>query len=134
MRQEETCQLRLADLRQVEGVWIFDLNMRTGQQLKNANAIRQVPLHSELIRLGLLAYADEQRNAGKELLFPNLQPGGADDRLGHSYSKWFSRYRRETGLFVTRRDFHSFRHSATTFIPRAGVQHTVIDAVTVNGR
>lgn len=74
MRQEEICQLRLADLRQVESIWIFDLNMRIGQQLKNANAIRQVPVHSELIRLGLLAYADEQRHAGKELLFPNLQP------------------------------------------------------------
>lgn len=130
MRQEEICQLRLADVRQVEGIWIFDLNMRTGQQLKNANAIRQVPVHSELIRLGLLTYADEQRNGGKELLFPNLQPGGADDRLGHNYSKWFSRYRREIGLFVTGRDFHSFRHSATTFMSRAGVQHTVIDAVT----
>lgn len=130
MRQEEICQLRLADVRKVEGIWIFDLNMRTGQQLKNANAIRQVPVHSELIRLGLLAYAEEQRNGGKELLFPNLQPGGADDRLGHNYSKWFSRYRRETGLFVTGRDFHSFRHSATTFMSRAGVQHTVIDAVT----
>jgi integrase len=67
---------------------------------------------------------------GKILLFPNLQPGGADDRLGHNYSKWFSRYRRETDLFVPGRDFHSFRHSATTFMSRAGVQHTVIDAVT----
>lgn len=130
MRQEEICQLRLADVREVEGVWVFDLNLRTGQQLKNANAIRQVPIHSELVRLGLLAYAEEQRSLGKDLLFPNLQPGGADDRLGHNYSKWFSRYRRETDLFVTGRDFHSFRHSATTFMSRAGVQHTVIDAVT----
>jgi integrase len=130
MRQEEICQLRLADVRPVEGIWVFDLNTRTGQQLKNANAIRQVPIHSELIRLGLLAYADEQKVQGKDLLFSNLQPGGADDRLGHNYSKWFSRYRRETGLFVTGRDFHSFRHSATTFMSRAGVQHTVIDAVT----
>lgn len=130
MRQEEICQLRLTDVRQVESIWIFDLNMRTGQQLKNANAIRQVPVHAELIRIGFLTYADEQRKAGKDLLFPNLQPGGADDRLGHNYSKWFSRYRRETGLFVPGRDFHSFRHSATTFMSRASVQHTVIDAVT----
>jgi integrase len=130
MRQEEICQLRLADLRQVDGTWIFDLNIRSGQQLKNANAIRQVPVHDELLCLGLLAYAEEQRKAGKTLLFPNLQPGGADDRLGHNYSKWFSRYRRETDLFVPGRDFHSFRHSATTFMSRAGVQHTVIDAVT----
>ena len=130
MRQEEICQLRLADVRPIEGIWVFDLNTRTGQQLKNANAIRQVPIHSELIRLGLLAYSEEQKALGKDLLFPNLQPGGADDRLGHNYSKWFSRYRRETGLFVTGRDFHSFRHSATTFMSRSGVQHTVIDAVT----
>lgn len=56
-------------------------------------------------------------------------PHGRLDRLGHNYSKWFSRYRREIGLFVTGRDFHSFRHSATTFMSRASVQHTVIDAV-----
>jgi integrase len=134
MRQEEICQLRLADVRQVEDIWVFDLNTRSGQQLKNANAIRQVPIHGELIRLGLLAYANEQRDADKELLFPNLQPGGADDRLGHNYSKWFTRYRRETGLFVPGRDFHSFRHSATTFMSRAGVQHTVIDAITGSRR
>lgn len=130
MRQEEICQLRLADVRQVDDVWVFDLNTRSGQQLKNATAVRQVPVHDELIRLGLLGYADEQRSAGKELLFPNLQPGGADDRLGHNYSKWFSRYRRETGLYVPGRDFHSFRHSATTFMSRANVHHSVIDAVT----
>jgi len=130
MRQEEICQLRLADVRQSEGVWIFDLNTRHGQQLKNTNAIRQVPIHDELIRLGLLTYADELRETGTELLFPNLQPGGADDRLGHNYSKWFSRYRRDTKLYVPRRDFHSFRHSATTFMSRAGVQHAVIDAIT----
>jgi integrase len=76
MRQEEICQLRLTDVRQVEDIWIFDLNMRTGQQLKNANAIRQVPVHAELIRLGFLAYADEQRKTDKDLLFPNLQLAG----------------------------------------------------------
>lgn len=130
MRQEEICQLRLADVRQVESIWIFDLNMRTGQQLKNASAIRHVPVHAELIRLGFLAYADEQRKTGKELLFSNLQPGGADDRLGHNYSKWFSRYRRETGLFVPGRDFHSFRHSASTFMAWASVPNNVIDEVT----
>ena len=130
MRQEEICQLRLNDVRQVEDVWVFDLNPRTGQQLKNSNAVRLVPIHDELIRLGLLAYADEQRRANKSLLFAELQPGGADDRLGHNYSKWFSRYRQDVGLFVPGRDFHSFRHSATTFMKRAGISDSVIDEVT----
>ena len=130
MRQEEICQLRLADLRQVDGIWVFDLNVRNGQQLKNGNAIRLVPVHDELVRLGLLQYADTLRQGREDLLFPDLRPGGADNRLGHNYSKWFTRYRRETRLFVPGRDFHSFRHSATTFMSRSGVQHTVIDAVT----
>lgn len=130
MRQEEICQLRLTDIREADGVWVFDLNDRDGQQLKNRNAIRLVPIHRELLRLGILAYAEEQRLSDHPLLFPNLQPGGADDRLGHNYSKWFSRYRRDVDLFVTGRDFHSFRHSATTFMKRGNVSDSVIDEVT----
>jgi integrase len=130
MRQEEICQLRLDDVRQEEGIWVFDLNARDGQQLKNANAVRRVPIHAELIRLGLLAYIDQHRVAKDQMLFPNLQPGGADDRLGHNYSKWFSRYRQEVKLFVPGRDFHSFRHSATTFMRQAGVDEPTIDELT----
>ncbi|WP_164857121.1 site-specific integrase [Sphingomonas crocodyli] len=130
MRQEEICQLRSADIRQVEGVWVFDLNTRDGQQLKNVNAVRLAPVHSELIRLGWLDYAEDQRRTGARMVFPGLQPGGADDRLGHNYSKWFTRYRRDVQLFATGRDFHSFRHSATTFMRRAGVPSETIDELT----
>ncbi len=130
MRQEEICQLRLDDVRQVEGIWVFDLREGDGRQLKNSNAIRKVPIHDRLIDLGLLDYADRMRAASNKLLFPNLQPGGADDRLGHNYSKWFTRYRRDTGLYAEGLDFHSFRHSATTFMKRAGVADSTIDEVT----
>lgn len=130
MRQEEICQLRLADLRVVEGIWVFDLNVSDGQQLKNGNAIRLVPVHDELVRLGLLRYANELRQAREELLFPALRPGGADDRLGHNYSKWFTRYRRDTDQFMPGRDFHSFRHSFTTLLGNAQVQYTVINQLT----
>lgn len=130
MRQEEICQLRLQDVRQEEGVWVFDLNARDGQQLKNANAVRRVPIHVQLIQMGLLHYVEERRSAKDQMLFPNLQPGGADNRLGHNYSKWFTRYRQEVKLFVPGRDFHSFRHSATTFMRQAGVDEPTIDEVT----
>lgn len=130
MRQEEICQLRLTDVRQTEGIWVFDLREGDGRQLKNSNAVRKVPIHNMLIRLGLLNYADALRTESAQLLFPNLQPGGADDRLGHNYSKWFTRYRRDTDLYAEGLDFHSFRHSATTFMKRAGVADSVIDEVT----
>ncbi|MEG8041724.1 tyrosine-type recombinase/integrase [Sphingomonas sp. LR59] len=130
MRQEEICQLRLVDVRREEGVWVFDINNRDGQQLKNVNAVRRVPLHSELVRLGLLVHLNERQEAKDRMLFPDLNPGGADDRLGHNYSKWFSRYRQEADVYVFRRDFHSFRHTATTFMRQAGVDGPIVDEVT----
>ncbi|MGF7153279.1 integrase [Novosphingobium gossypii] len=130
MRQEEICQLRLDDVRQVDGIWIFDLKKGEGRQLKNVRAIRKVPIHDSLIDLGFLRYIDEVRRTSAKLVFPNLKTGGADDRFGHNYSKWFTRYRQDTGLYVPKRDFHSLRHSATTFMKRAGVTASVVDEVT----
>ena len=57
MRQEEICQLRAHDLREEEGVWVFDVNARGGNQVKNSNAVRLVPIHEQLIALGLVEVA-----------------------------------------------------------------------------
>lgn len=129
-RQEEICQLHVADVRQEEGIWVFDINMRPPRRLKNKSAIRLVPIHKELIRIGLLDYAEERRNAGDARLFPNLEPGGADGRLGHGFTKWFTRYRRDTKVYEPGRDFHSFRHSASTFLHHGDVPDSVIDRLT----
>lgn len=97
---------------------------------KNSNAIRKVPIHSELLRIGLLVHVDIQRSAGIKRVFPELQAGGADGRLGHGFSKWFSRYRQELGLFRPGLDFHSFRHTATTLMHQAGIERAVLNHVT----
>lgn len=130
LRQEEICQLRIEDVRQEDGIWFFDINERAPRKLKNSNAVRKVPLHQELIRLGLLDRVAQIKSAGHDRLFPDLEPGGADGRLGHAFTKWFTRYRRDVGLYRPGLDFHSFRHSATTFMHQAGVQDSVIDRVT----
>src|SRR5918998_1083842 len=64
------------------------------------------------------------------LVFSGLTRGGADERFGHNFSKWFSRYRREVNRYRRGRDFHSLRHSATTFLQWAGVPVPVIDQLT----
>jgi integrase len=130
MRQEEICQLHVEDLRQESGIWVFDVNDRPPRQLKNRNAVRLVPVHKALLAIGLLAYADERRSAKYERLFPQLSSGGADDRLGHNFSKNFTYYRRQIGLYQLGLDFHSFRHSATTFMAHAGVPVPIIDQLT----
>ena len=104
--------------------------MKLPRKLKNKSAVRLVPIHRELIRLGLLRYVEKQRQAGSARVFPNLHPGGADGRLGHGFTKWFTRYRRDVKLYEEGRDCHSFRHSATTFLHQGGVPDSVVDRLT----
>ena len=130
MRQEEICQLQLADIRQESGHWVFDVNDVPPRQLKNRNGVRLVPIHEQLIALDLLEHAEQLRTTGAERLFPTMSRGGADSRLGHNYSKWFTRYRKDIGLYEKGLDFHSFRHSATTFLAHGGVSGPIIDKLT----
>lgn len=130
LRQEEIAQLRQEDIRKVDGYLVFDINNRPPRKLKNRNAVRKVPVHSRLIALGFIDYAAEQKEACADVLFPNLKPGGLDDRMGHAFSKWFARYRRDLGLYRKGLDFHSFRHTTTTMLQRAGVAIAAIDELT----
>ena len=130
LRQEEICQLHNEDIRAADGIFYFDINSRPPRKLKNRTAVRKVPIHPELIRLGFLTHVDDARRAGAIRVFPAFEPGGADGRLGHAYSKGFTRYREAVGLRRTGLDFHSFRHTATTLMHQAGVERSVIDHVT----
>lgn len=130
LRQEEIAQLHLEDVRKSDGYLVFDINARPPRKLKNRNAVRKVPVHSTLIRLGLPDYAKELKESGEKLLFPNLRPGGADDRLGHGFSKWFTRYRKDMALYRKGLDFHSLRHTTTTLLQRGGVPIAAIDGLT----
>lgn len=130
MRQEEICQLHVEDVRVESDVWVFDINAKAPRQLKNTNAVRLVPIHEELKRMGFLDYVSEQRGAKERLVFSQLTPGGADMRLGHNFTKWFTRYRRDVGLYASGLDFHSLRHSATTFMQWGQVPAQIIDKLT----
>lgn len=130
MRLEEICQLQVEDIKVQEGIRYFDVNDRPPRQLKNGNAVRFVPIHSELIRLGFITYVQRLQRRGTAAVFPNLQAGGADDKFGHGFSKWFTRYRRGVGVYRKKLDFHSLRHTATTLMHHADVSPTVLDHLT----
>lgn len=116
-RLEEIAQLYVRDLQQVpnEDLWFFDIT-DTGedQRLKvGAKNRREVPVHSELVRLGLVAWL-LRREAEVGLdgpLFPHFEPNRAKKRSG-PWSKWFNRYLRDDcGITDPRKVFHSFRHT-----------------------
>ena len=61
-RPGEIAQLHVADMREQHGVWIMHITAEGegGKRTKTKGSMRVVPVHSELIRLGLIKH----RNAG----------------------------------------------------------------------
>jgi integrase len=117
MRINEIAQLRHADLRQQDGVWVFDVNSRENEGKTEAGK-RLVPIHLFLIdRLGLLDYS--HRTQTKHPLSQNLFPELAANvkrSMAHTVGQWFTRYRR--GLDIgggtgekSSKVFHSFRNT-----------------------
>jgi integrase len=125
MRLGEIAQLGTADIRQEHGVWIFDVHNRGERRLKTEVSRRRVPVHSELVRLGLLAHRDGVEARGHSALFPNLLPA-SDGYQSSAYSKRFAIFLKRIGVKVDRRvSFHSLRHTMKDMLRAAGVGETV---------
>ncbi|WP_313064700.1 site-specific integrase [Achromobacter animicus] len=94
-RMNELCQVNpQVDVRQDEsGLWFLDLNQKTPghakikKSVKTAGSSRQVPIHSQLIKLGFLEYVRRVKSQGHTLLFPGFPPsvGRAAPKAGD----WF---------------------------------------------
>ena len=126
MRLEEICQLAVGDIRRVEGIWVFDVHGGVGLHIKNSDSERLVPIHRTLLRLGLI----EQMVSGRpsaHRLFNTLTEQGPDGKLGLGFTKWFSRYRKLTGIYDEQRDFHSLRHTVTTLLVNARAHPVWLD-------
>jgi len=54
MRREEICQLEAADIREVDGIWCFDINNAGEKNTKTKCSTRIIPVHPRLLELGLL--------------------------------------------------------------------------------
>jgi len=126
-RLEELGQLRVEDIREDRGVTFFDMTtVSEGQRRKTESSKRRVPVHPELIRLGLLTYAREIVSKGR--LFPALT--SKQGKLTASFSQWWGRYARKHGMTDKRKVFHSFRHAAKDGFREGGVEEQISDALT----
>ena len=110
MRLEEIAQLRCRDIKQVGDVWVIDVNTSDGKRLKNQNSQRLIPIHSELLAIGLLDRVEQTVVSGNERLWPELQINKHGSHSA-SYSTWFGRYKKLIGLTDPKKTFHSFRHT-----------------------
>jgi len=127
-RLEELCQLHLSDIRQDEasGVWFLDINDLADKKTKTSAGNRQVPVHQDLIRLGLLDRVEALRGKRQTRLFPTLEVRESAGKRGGAAGQWFTRYRRQCGVGggrgeVSGKVFHSFRHSLVTRCKMLGI-------------
>jgi integrase len=133
-RLEEIAQLSTADIREEAAngatVWVIDIHNGGANKLKNETSARLIPVHSALVRAGLLDYVKALPRAGA--LFPGLtrrasKGGKVGARLGELFRK------RLVALGLKREGlcFHSFRHTVAGRLDAAGVPQS--DAARVLG-
>lgn len=115
-RLEEFADLRRKDVihdMDAGGTWAFDLN-EEARRLKTDNAIRVVPMHPEIIRLGFLQYVEKTAPSPDGPLFPDLEPQGKDKKRGPRFTRDFRYYREAVGVYREGVGMHAFRHTAIT--------------------
>jgi integrase len=115
---EEICQLSLDDIREetVNGgtVTVFDIhNGDAEHKLKNDVARpRYLPMHSALVKAGLLDYIANVRKQGHTMLFPGLKRRASKgNKLSPEVGGRFGKTLRRLGLKRPGLCFHSFRHT-----------------------
>lgn len=120
MRREEISQLHNADIYEHtddEGNtrWVIhakeesEKNVAEDKRLKNLNAIRIIPIHPDLIKIGLLEYHSRMLNKHTRL-FPELNRS-KEGLYGKQVGKQFSALLTQVKVKTDEKYFHSLRHS-----------------------
>lgn len=122
MRLGEIAGLRVMDIEDLEGVSAFRVRPHDGRGLKNKESRRDLPIHSELVRLGFPAFVAHRREVASpdDLLFPD---GKANSRgqSGPKLGEWFSKHLKDSGIVGTKLGMHSFRHNFEDRLRVAGL-------------
>jgi len=132
VRLRESIQFRPSDISDQFGVWHFLVQPGRGQRVKGGQA-RVVPVHRELIRLGLLDLHKRALRERREWLFrdvPLVEKPGAEFNAPevetlmvpsvNAATQWFGRYSDDCGVRDPNVDFHALRGAWITYGSQQG--------------
>lgn len=122
MRREEICQLEATDIREVDGIWCFDINNAGEKNTKTKCSARIVPIHPRLIDMGFLEFVKAVPQGGNLWGFTQWR-GIWGKRFGNWWSEYFNRQYVTTDPLKC---FHSFRHTVADTLKQKGVQESII--------
>ncbi|MBG0810801.1 site-specific integrase [Methylosinus sp. H3A] len=121
-RLGELSQLLVDDLREIEGRWVFHVTQEGDPEksVKTKGSRRIIPVHGELIRIGILKYHVAMKERSERRLFPEIT-ANTRGQISGTPSRWYGRYLRRIGLKDGKEtNFHSFRHTVADAFRRAG--------------
>lgn len=132
-REEDAGRLTVADFRNFDGIHYIEFgNRKVSGGSTSRSTYRQVPIHDELLKVGILDYVEAvaKRTGGRQgvPLFPDLKPNSYG-KYTKIYSTWFNDYLDSIGLSDSRLDFQSFRHCFQYFGELSGLHQNVIDVI-----
>jgi len=123
-RIEELCQLVAAQIDDHEGIQCL-LIYPSRTRIKNGQSRRFVPLHDELLKLGLANHVAQLRkeHGSQAHLFPGLKIKPSTGKIADAFSKWFDRHVVEMGIqkkvttkLQQEKHLHTCHSLRTTFI------------------
>jgi integrase len=126
-RLEELVGLTGEDVRQIDGVWVVEIQPTEDRRLKNDSSARRVPIPKALEREGFTSWAQQQ---GQGLLFPEPEPPAADPRRSHYASIRLGKIiRNQAGISDPTAVFHSCRHFVGQGLTDAGIEQRLIEQI-----
>ena len=113
-RISEIASLKIESFTEKSGIKAMKLE---GTKTEASN--RTIPLHKDLVELGLLDFVATRHDSKKVFLFEikNHNQNGA----GATASKWFTKFKRTINLKAERKVFHSFRPTLVDHLRQVGV-------------
>jgi integrase len=138
LRIGEAAQLRARDFKVLDGIWCVvvtssKLNKKgqrvdagPAQRVKTFAGRRMLPLHPDLIRLGLLDYVAERTQIESGWMFD--LPWYPKSGFGHYPTRDFPRLTKGVAVYQPKRKvFHSFRSTISPALEGKGLEGTLID-------
>lgn len=121
MRLNEICQLYIDDIKFENDIYYFRVDTtHEKQHLKNKQSKRIVPIHPNLIKVGILDIWNKAKKNNEEQLFYKLTYD-TKNHFNHKMSAWFGRYTKSLGVDDAGKVFHSFRHTVKQELRNSGV-------------
>ncbi|TSK05951.1 MAG: site-specific integrase [Geobacter sp.] len=125
MRLGEICGLHVSDVKQVDGVWCFDVNEQGDKRLKTLASTRLVPIHPKLLKCGFLGYVETMRDKRSVRLWPNLMRRDIDGYCP-ALGNWYGRFNRKHVTDDPLKTFHSLRHAFADTLKQLGCQESLL--------